>query len=303
MADKKISEYDVCILGGGPAGLTAGIYAGRYGLKSIVVTREIGGKLNYIANVENYPGFMGSGIELVRKLKEQVEKFSEILNSNIKAIEKEKDFFIVRTEKKDLIAKSLIIALGTEKKKLGIKNEEKFLGRGVSYCATCDANFFRNKKVAVIGGGDSAAKTALLLSGLAEKVYLVYYGESLKCSVSYQEKLKKNGLKIFCGYKPKEIKGKDVVSALVLENTEKKEIKVDGIFIEIGYVPAIEIAKRLGVKLDEKGYIIVDSEMKTNVRGVFAAGDIVKGRLKQIVTSASQGAIAAKSAYDYISEK
>jgi len=305
-----MEKYDVCILGGGPAGLTAGIYSSRYDMKTILVTREIGGMANLAEKVENYPGFDGSGKDLMKKFYQQAKDYgAKFLNEDIIDIKKVKNEFIVTTNTIKIGVKAVIIALGLQRRKLNIPGEDKFLGKGVSYCATCDANFFKGKDVAVIGGSDSACKASLLLSGIARKVYLTYRGSELRCENIIKKKLigKKN-VEFMYDTTPFEIKGKQAVSELIVirdgkEIPRQEKISVQGVFIEIGGLPASDIAKMLRVKLDKEEHIIVDKDMSTNIPGVFAAGDIVKSKLKQIIVAASQGAIAAKSTHEYLKEK
>ena len=300
-------NFNVCILGGGPAGLTAAIYSGRYGLKTALISREIGGTANLAHKIENYPGYRGSGERLMKRFHKQAEKSgTEFLNENIIDIERRKNEFIVTTTKMKFSAKAVIIALGLERRKLNIPGEDKFLGRGVSYCATCDAPLFRNKNVAVIGGGDSACKAALLLSEYANKVYVIYRNEKEGCeNILSKELSKKKNIEFLYNTTPFEIRGREVVSDLIVvidheKIPKEKKLMVDGVFIEIGGLPVSDIAKLLGVKVDKLGHVLVDEEMKTNIKGVFAAGDIVKSKLKQIIVAASQGAIAAKSCQEYL---
>ncbi|MBI2630131.1 FAD-dependent oxidoreductase [Candidatus Pacearchaeota archaeon] len=302
--DEEIVHYDVCILGGGPAGLTSAIYAGRYGMHTAVISRDIGGMANLAHKIENYPGYEGSGFELMQKFQKQAKKFkAEFLNSEAANIHKDKTGFIIELMSGEVVhSKTIIIALGTEKKKLKIPGEERFLGKGVSYCATCDANFFKKKIVAIVGGGDSACKAAMLLSGIAKRVYLIYRGEELKCQIAEKTKIIKGSkIEIIYNCEVIEINGKEKVKSIVVkENKKIQEIKVDGIFIEIGSIPSTSVIKKLGVNNDEEGYIIVDHDMKTNIKGIFAAGDAINSKLKQIIVSAGQGAIAAKSAHDFL---
>lgn len=304
---EKVYHYDVLILGGGPAGLASAIYSSRYGMKTALISKNMGGMINYAEEIENYPGYLGSGKRLMNKFFLQAKKFgADVLNDDIISIERDSNGLIVAVSSKKIIhAKTIIIALGTQKKRLNIKGEDKFLGRGVSYCATCDGNFFKGKDVAVIGGGDSACKSALLLSGIAKRVFLVHRAKEEQCEkILVKRMITKKNIEIFADSSPMEIKGEKKVSQLVIwKNNRELGLKVDGVFIEIGSMPLSDIAKLLGLKLDEEGYIHVDENMATNVRGVFAAGDVVKSKLKQVVIAASQGAIAAKSAYDYISGK
>ncbi len=299
-------EYDLVILGAGPAGLSAGIYASRYGLKTLIISRDIGGMANYAHKIENYPGFEGLGKDLMKKFFKQAEKFgADFLNDDLINVKKEKGFEVITSRKERIATKAVIIALGTQRKKLNIKGEDKFLGKGVSYCAVCDGNFFKNKIVAVIGSGDSACKASELLSSLAKKVYMIEKSEKEKCEVVVSNRLKKKGnFKSLLNSVPVEIRGRGSVSSLLFkQNREKKEIKVDGVFIEIGSLPLSDICKILKIKVDEEGYVLTNEHAETNVPGIFAAGDVVKSRLKQVVIAAAQGAKAAKSAYDYIKNR
>ena len=302
---KKGKGYDVAILGAGPAGLTAAIYSLRYGLKTIVISKDIGGVANYADVIENYPGFEGKGIELMQKFAEQAKKQgAEIMFDELVSIERAGKDFSINTKNKKIGAKAVIISLGTEHKRLGIPGEAKFIGRGISFCSACDAPLYKNKVVAVIGGGNGAATSALILSVHASKGFLIHKGDELKAEKARAERIKKNKkIEVLYGTIPKEVKGNDFVEALSVEQGGKaKDIKLDGIFVEIGSVPATTFAKELGVDLDDKGYIITDENMYTNIKGILAAGDMVKSRLKQVIVSAAQGAIAAKSAYDYINQ-
>jgi len=305
--DEEVIHYDICILGGGPAGLTAALYSSRYCMHTALVTKEIGGMANLADRIENYPGFEGSGMELMQKFWNQARKFgAEYLNSEVANLHKDKTGFIIELKNGKVVhSKTIIIALGTEKRKLNIPGEQEFLGKGVSYCATCDAAFFRNKVVSVIGGSNSAAKAAVILSKLAEKVYIIYRKDDLRCDNIDRKAIEANkNIEIICNSIPVEIKGDKFVKSLVLEeDSKKRELKVQGVFIEVGEIPVASITKKLGIKTDEEGYIHVDEEMKTNVSGIFAAGDTIKSKMKQVVIAASQGAIAAKSAREYLSEK
>ncbi len=303
-----MENYDVCILGGGAAGLTAGIYSGRYGLKTIVISKDIGGTANLAERIENYPGFQGSGRELMNKFYEQAKEHgAEFLNDEVIDIKKDGKEFVVTTSGKKILVKSIIIALGTWRRKLNIPGEDKFLGKGVSYCATCDAAFFKKKDVAVIGGGDAACKAALLLSEMANKVYFIYRGKKHMCEAILGNKMRnRKNIEFLFNTTPFEIRGKQVVSELVVVKPGKipkqEKINVHGVFIEIGGLPVSDIAKMLGAKVDKEEHILVNEEMKTNVKGVFAAGDVVKSKLKQVIVAASQGALAAKSAYEYLNK-
>lgn len=300
-------DYDVCIIGGGPAGLTAAIYTGRYGLRTILISKDIGGTANLAGKLENYPGFVGSGVELMKIFYKQAENSgAEILNLEVVDLDKDEIGFAIKLKNNKILhSKILIIALGTEKRKLNIEGEEKFIGKGVSYCAECDAPFFKNKITAVIGGRNSASKAALLLSKIAKKVYIIYRQNELKCEEAEKNKIgKEKKIELVLNSFPLEVKGKEKVESLIVDiKGKKKEIELDGVFVEIGAIPVSSITKQLGIKTDREGYIEVDTDMKTNVPGIFAAGDTIKSKLKQVVISASQGALAAYSAREYLCGK
>lgn len=304
-------EYDVLILGGGPAGLTAAIYAARYNLSTIVISKDIGGTANLAPEIENWPGFIGSGMELMQKIKEQAKGFGvEFMQGEIHSVERLQKLFKITVGEKELFGKTIILALGTEHKKLDIKGEKEFLGKGVSYCATCDGNFFRNKNVVVVGGANSAASAALYLSTLAKKVYILYRKHEMRCEPISLNKLKEKGnVEIVYFAKPLEIRGENKVTNIkvLIEELDKPEktieLNVDGVFIEIGAKPVTDIIKNLGIELDCDGYLKTDKEMKTSAEGIFAAGDNTDNTLKQIVTAAGEGAVAAKTVQEYLKTK
>jgi thioredoxin reductase (NADPH) len=303
-----MKTYDIIIIGAGPAGLTAGLYSARNGLKVGIVSKDIGGTANSILRIENWPGFTGSGAELMKKFYNHVKEYEiDFILEEVISIEKEKTVksFIIKTKKQEVSCKVLIIATGTERKKLKIPGEEEFLGKGVSYCATCDSFFFKNKDVAVIGGSDCATTSALALSDISKKVYLVYRGEKLKCENINEERLKeKKNVEIFYNSFPLEIFGKEKVEGVkIFSKGKKKDIKIDGIFIEIGSSPLAEFTKNIDLKMDEEKFIHVDENMNSSVEGIYAAGDVTSTKLKQVVVSASQGAIAAKAAYDWLNKQ
>ena len=286
--------YDVIIIGGGPAGVAAAIYSQRYKLKTLLITKNTGGMVLDSHLIENYPGFTKiSGVELSKKFEEQIKQL------NIEKIEAEIidiDNNLTLTDKNNnkYETKNIILALGTEKRKLNVQGEEKFLGKGVSYCYTCDAPFFKDKTVAIVGGSDSAAKAALLLADYAKKVYIIYRKENLRCEPHYLEKIKNKNIEILNNTEIKEIKGTNFVEEVTLTNSK---LKLDGVFIEIGTIPATNLAKKLNIELDENNYIKVNNKQETNIKGVYAAGDITNQLLKQIITAAAQGAIAANSIF------
>jgi len=297
-----MKKYDLIIIGGGPAGLTAGLYAVRSGLKTGIISKDIGGTAVSILELENWPGFKGSGAELMKKFYEQLKSYDiDFVMANVENIKKEKDEFVIETKNKKLISKAIILATGTERRKLKISGEEKLKGKGVSYCVTCDAFFFKNKIVGVIGGSDCAATSALALADLAKKVYVIYRGGKLRCEDINSKRLEgRKNVEIIYDAIPKEIKGEEKVESLIIKEKGKdKEIKLDGIFIEIGSIPLTKFAQDLKLKLDNN-YIIVDEEMKTSVPGIFAAGDVTHHKLKQVIVASGQGAIAAKNAYEFL---
>ena len=303
----KEKTYDLIILGGGPAGLTAAIYAGRYNLKVLVVAKSIGGTANLAGEVENWPGYIGPGIELMRNIKNQAERFgAEFLEGEISSVEKNNDDFILNLSDKKVYGKTLVIALGTEHRQLDVPGEKEFLGKGVSYCATCDGNFFKNKTVAVIGGADSAARAALYLSSICKKIHIIYRRHEMRCEpVSLSNICGKENIEIHYHSNPVEIIGENTVEKLKIitdwPDKEKVEhvIPVDGVFIEIGATPTSKVVESLGLDMED-GYIVTDKETNTNIEGVFAAGDVSNNFFKQIVTASAEGAIAAKKVHEYL---
>lgn len=304
MAGEKI--HDLIIIGAGPAGLTAAIYAARQKLDLLIFEGQApGGQILLTDKIENYPGFEKiTGQELSEKLVSQAKKWGvKITSEEVAKIIKKKDCVEIETAgKKKYSAKSIIIATGAAHRPLNVKGEKEFLGKGVSYCATCDGPLFKNKIVAVIGGGNTAVYSALYMNELCKKVYLIHRRDELKADAIEIERLKKSSVELILNFACDEISGGKKVASIKLKNlntNEEKELAVDGVFIDVGISPLTAIAQGAGVNLDSNGYIKVDSEMKTNVDGVFAAGDVT-GSLKQVATAVGQGAIAAMSAYKYI---
>lgn len=303
--------YDLIVVGGGPAGMTAALYARRYDLKVLVFYETLGGHCAEAHNVENYPGiFSIPGMELAQKFKQHAEKFgTEIKCERVERIERAQRGFHVVCGSEVCSAKTVLIATGTQTKRLQIKGEKEFTGRGVSFCATCDAPFFRKKTVAVVGGGDSALSAALMLSDIAKKVYLIHRRNEFRAEPILIKNVKKRkNVELVMESAIDEIKGDKAVKSIAVkkagdeEGKAEREIALDGVFIEIGADPASVIVKNLGVKFDQGGFIIVDAAQTTNVPGVYAAGDISTGSNKfmQIVTAAAEGAVAASSIYKYV---
>ena len=292
-------KYDVIICGGGPAGISAAIYAARYKMKTLLISDQLGGYLNEITVIENYPGeYHLSGAQLAKKMSDQLKQYKNltIKLENIRAIRKG---FKVQTDKATYQGKSIILALGARHRKLGIPGEQEFMHKGVSYCAVCEAPLFRGKEVGVVGGSNAAVQTALLLSKYAKTVYIIYRRDKLRGFPILVEQLKKKkNVKYIWNANVTEIIGTKFLEKVKLDIG--KELALSGLFIEIGLVPASEFAKQLKVKADKGGRIKVNEWMATNVKGVFCAGDLNNTPLNQIVVAAGQGATAATSAYNFI---
>lgn len=298
MANKK-SIYDTIIIGAGPAGMTAAIYAARYRLKTLVISKDVGGVANLAHKVENWPGITSiTGIELTQNFKKHVEA------SGVKIVQDEviklaNKFEVVTSSGKKFKSKTLILALGTVKRKLDIPGEDKFMGKGVSYCAICEAPMFKNKTVCVVGGRNSAAMAALLLSKYAKKVYIIYRRKKLNADPILIKQVEKNKkIKAVYNSEVNSILGTKFVEKIVLK--DGKEMPMEGVFIEAGGIPLTDLAKELSIKLDEHSSIIVNSSMQTNIAGVFAAGDITNTPIDLIVTACADGAKAAYSAFKYL---
>ncbi|MBW2999628.1 FAD-dependent oxidoreductase [Candidatus Woesearchaeota archaeon] len=292
--------YDIIIIGAGPAGLTAAIYGARYNLNVLVIGETLGGLMMEAHSICNYPGFLDiTGMDLTNNLKEQVDNLKvELKNETVAKIEKSENGFAVTTKEGNYEAKKILLALGTKKRKLNIPQEEKLLGRGISYCYTCDGFFFKEKIIGVVGGSDAAATAALYLADIGKKVYIIYRKDKLRAEPAWVKKIEENP-KIEVVYKANvvEAKGEERLESVVLDNG--KELKLDGLFVEIGSVPSNVLAMQLGVKKNDKDSIIVDEKQETNVKGVYAAGDITTGSngFRQIITAASEGAIAVEAIF------
>jgi thioredoxin reductase (NADPH) len=298
---------DVLIIGSGMAGLSAAVYAARYNLETLVIGHEFGGATSTAWTVENYPGYVSiDGYDLMMKVKEQAEKTgAEIITDRVNKIEKKGETFVVGTvEGATYEAKTIILGCGAARKKLGLAREDEFaLGKGVHYCTTCDGPLYREKIVAVVGGGDSAVKGLNLAVQYAQKIYWLVRGDSIKAEPFNYEKIKHYfGNKIEVRYNTEitELMGKSRLEALKLNGRE--ELPVDGLFVEIGAQPEVELAHQLGVSLDEFGFVKVDNMMETNLPGIYAAGDVTNffGHFKQDITAAAMGSVAATSAFKHI---
>lgn len=309
--------YDLIILGAGPAGLAASIYASRYKINHIVIGNVFDGAVPKAHLIENWPGEKSiKGSDLIMKFYEHAKNFGDVIVQDdvievgkIKdSVNSSKDVFFVRTNSnKTYESRSLLIALGTKHKKLNIPGEEKLLGKGVSYCAVCDGAFFKGKTVAVVGGSNAAAMAATMLSEHAGKVYLIYRGQSLRCEPIVAERLEENP-KVEIIYNTNVIKvdGDKKVGSIEIDiqHEGSSTIKLDGLFIEAGAIPSTSLIKELGVKMDESSCIMIDSGGATNIKGVYAAGDITNGStgLRQVVTAVSEGAVAITNIYKFLKE-
>ena len=299
-----MEKYDIVIVGAGPGGLTAGIYAGRQGTRNLIIDRGLAGGLGReVPEMENYPGFDNiSGLELTEKMKSQAIKNCELHeNENVLEIIKNDDEyrFTVKTDKDSYLSKSVILATGSSHKKLNAKGEDEFKGKGVSYCATCDGFFFQGRDIIMVGGGNSALQEALYLNNLGANVTLVHRRDEFRAQKHLQDQIQKEGINVIYNASVEEIKGDMLVDSVVLKDTQTgqfTDFPVSGIFISVGYIPHTELADQLGVDLDESGHIIIDKQQKTNVDYVYAIGDVCVG-LKQWVVACGEGAVAATSAY------
>ena len=297
--------YDVLILGGGTAALGAALYTARYELSTIMIAQSIGGAIIDAPLVENYLGLDKTpGVELVNKFRAHVENYGAIIAEGRTAvsIERKQDLFRVKTDTgEEFRGRAVIIATGTRRRKLGLPKEEELTGRGISYCTTCDAPFFKDKVVGVVGGGDSAITGTVQLADVAKKVY-VFVRSKIRAEPINMDALKpyiENGrVEIIMPVTVQELLGNEKLEGVRLSNGQ--ELRLDGLFIEIGGVPNTDFLKDLGVELDNVGHIIVDKEMRSSMPGIFAAGDVIDHPLKQCITAAAEGAVAAYSAYQYI---
>ena len=302
--------YDTIIIGGGPAGYTAALYAARGGLDTLLVERmSVGGQMTLTGDIDNYPGFDEGidGFTLGMKMQKGAERFgAKTEYAEVSSVDFSGDIKRIRTESGNFLSKTVIIAAGANPRELGIEGEQEFIGKGVHYCAHCDGRFYKDKTVAVIGGGNSAVADALYLSRLVKKVYLIHRRDTLRAEKIYHEPLMKaENVEFLWDSTVSEFIADTRVTGIKVRNVKTdamKEISCDGVFISIGRSPATDFLKGK-IQLDEKGYIIADESTRTSEKGIFAAGDIRTKALRQVVTAAADGAVAAHYAEEYLSGK
>ncbi|MBI2134458.1 FAD-dependent oxidoreductase [Candidatus Woesearchaeota archaeon] len=308
--------HDIVIIGAGVVGLAAGMYAGRLNMKTLILGTTsgselpIGGVITLTDTVDNYPGFKHlTGQELAQKMEEHTRAYEGVEIKEEKAVEikkdKKADCFMVKTEKGIYPARTIIFATGAKWRELQMKGAEAFKNKGVHYCALCDGALFRDKAVAVIGGSDSAAKEALLLAQYGKKVYIIYRGDKIRPEPVNGKLVERNKkIEVITNTNVVEIKGDKFVNSVVLdkEHGGKKELALNGVFGAIGHIPLSDLAAKIGVKINKKNEIMIDRDSKTNVPGIFAAGDVVDSGFKQAITGVGEGVVAAHSAYRYVKE-
>lgn len=305
---KTSRVFDLAIIGTGPAGFTASIYASRYDLSNIIIGKMLGGQAAEAHLVQNYPPFKEiSGQELMMKFKEHAESYgAPIVYDQVVKIEGSFGNFSIATEAGDSYsAKAILLAHGLCKRKLGVPGEAEFLGKGVSYCATCDAQLFRGKRVAVIGGADAANTASLYLANLASKTYQIYRKAKLRGEVIWAKKVEADKrIEVIYDTNITEIEGEKVVTSVILDKQHNgmDRLEVDGVFIEAGCDPDMTLPKQLGIELTDDGLVHVNAGQATNIRGVWAAGDSTdaSNKLRQIITAAAEGAIAAENVFQSI---
>ena len=305
------NKYPLIIIGAGAAGLTASIYASRYKVNHLIISQDVGGTIFQAHKICNFPSEIEiSGMDLVGKIQKHAESLGGFLLTDeiIDISEENKMFKITTRSKKVFLAEAIILSTGTEHRKMNLPNEDKFIGKGLSYCATCDAMFYKDKIVAVVGGSDSANTTSLYLAEIAKKVYQIYRKNKLRGEVSWIDQVKKNNkIEVIYNTEIIELKGGNKLEKIILNKpyNSSKEIVLDGLFVEIGAVPQEMLIKQLSLDTDERDYIKVGSDQKTNQIGIWAAGDITNGsnNFRQIVTACSEGAVAAESIFKFFQLK
>ncbi len=306
--DDKNAIYDVLIVGGGAAGLTAALYAARYNLNGLVIAEFFGGQIIEADKICNYPGIAEcTGFELMTKFKQSaLSSGAKLEQGRVFDIKKEGDYFKIHTIKdKEYLAKTVILAIGTKKRKLGLEKEADYLGKGVSYCFTCDGMFFKGKTVGVVGGSDAAVTAALYFSEISPQVYLIYRGDKLRAEPAWLKSLeKKQNIEVIYQANIIDLYGDGKLEGVVLDKAfkGKDRLSLDGLFIEIGEIPSREFVEPLGLKVDAKGFVVIDDHCQTSVEGIWAAGDFTTGSggFRQIITAAAEGAVAARDVFDYL---
>ncbi|MBK5241535.1 thioredoxin-disulfide reductase [Clostridium sp.] len=302
--------YDTIIIGGGPAGLSAGLYASRSRMDTLIIERaKYGGQVTTTDELDNYPGSIENctGASLSKRMKQQAEEFgTQFVKEEVIDVQLEGDIKVIKCNKGNYSARTIIIATGAYPRLGGFKNELELRGKGVSYCATCDADFFTDLDIAVLGGGDSALSEAIYLAKFGESVTVIHRRDELRAAKSLQEKAFKNPkIKFIWDSVAQEAVGEEILEGLVLKNVktgELSDLKVDGCFVFVGYLPISELFKGK-ITMNDRGDVITDEEMRTNIEGVYAAGDIREKLLRQVITATADGAIAATHAEHYIEDK
>lgn len=302
-----MQEKELVIIGGGPAGYAAGLYAARADINAVLFERGMpGGQAASTEWIENYPGFPGGigGLDLALKMDEQARSFGlEIVNADVEKLERQGDVFVVHTGQEPIKTKAVILATGAKPQFLGVEGESKFHGRGVSYCATCDGAFFRDKTVAVVGGGDAAVEEALFLTKFAGKVYIIHRRSELRATKLIQKRAMANPKIDFLWYSVVDrVLGEDKVDAVRIKDVrtgEMKDVPVDGVFVYVGTRANSDLVKDL-VESDARGYIIANEKMETDIPGLYVAGDIRQKPLRQVVTAVADGAVAAMEVEKYL---
>ncbi len=310
MNDKK-KKYSLAIIGTGPAGLTASIYASRYKIDHVIIGESIGGLAFSAHKICNFPSIKEiSGVDLMSRMKDQVEALgSPLLQDKVVDISEKGGGFKINTQgEKEFWANTILLASGTEHRKMNLPDEEHYIGKGVSYCATCDAMFYRDKTVAVVGGSDSANTTALYLADIAKKVYQIYRGDKLRGETVWINNIENNEkIEVIYNTEIVDLKGDGKLEKIILNKPYKdnKEIMLDGVFVEIGTIPQRVLVKKLSLDINEKKYIKVGQDQRTSEKGVWAAGDITTGsnNFHQIVTACSEGAIAAENIFKFLQKR